>query len=155
MRPLKRFIGTSAFWLGLPLLYIYLLRGERTRVLLRYGDEVLVLKGWLGTGSWMLPGGGIHEGEEPMVAALRELKEETGIVLKTNQLIYQGKHWALESSGLKYTYHLFIGQVDERFDLTLQDNEISDGKWVNKDELLADYKLARTTRHILETWFKR
>lgn len=33
--------------------------------------------------SWQLPQGGVEEGETPEVAALRELQEETGLVLST------------------------------------------------------------------------
>jgi len=42
---------------------------------------------WDNDKSFALPGGGIDEGEDPLVAALRELKEETGITAKNPRLL--------------------------------------------------------------------
>jgi ADP-ribose pyrophosphatase YjhB (NUDIX family) len=42
---------------------------------------------WDSDKSFALPGGGIDEGEDPLVAALRELKEETGITAKNPRLL--------------------------------------------------------------------
>lgn len=40
--------------------------------------ELLLIRHSYGSGHWMLPGGGIARREEPLRAALRELREETG-----------------------------------------------------------------------------
>lgn len=47
------------------------------------GEEVLVMKRAVGfsAGGWFLPGGHLEGGERPAQAAVRELREETGIVL--------------------------------------------------------------------------
>jgi len=38
-------------------------------------------------GRWTLPGGGIDFGEDPENAVIREFKEETGLVIKVNNLV--------------------------------------------------------------------
>lgn len=43
--------------------------------------QVLLIRHSYGSGNWMLPGGGLGRGEEPLAAALRELLEETGLAL--------------------------------------------------------------------------
>jgi putative (di)nucleoside polyphosphate hydrolase len=46
-----------------------------------------------GTYVWQFPQGGIDEGEKPLVAALRELEEETGIASKHVKKIGKIKGW--------------------------------------------------------------
>ena len=43
--------------------------------------RVLLIRHSYGSGSWMLPGGGIGRDETPLAAAMRELREETGCAL--------------------------------------------------------------------------
>jgi 8-oxo-dGTP pyrophosphatase MutT (NUDIX family) len=40
--------------------------------------RVLLVRHSYGTGNWMAPGGGMRRGEDPLLAAARELREETG-----------------------------------------------------------------------------
>ena len=66
-------------------LVIFVKSGGETRVLsiLRGKDPFL--------GMWANPGGNIDEGEEPIDAAVRELREETGIKIPKSELKYVGK----------------------------------------------------------------
>lgn len=52
----------------------------RVGTLLRHGDAVLLLRQEkLGRSYWLLPGGGVEEGESLHVALARELSEECGL----------------------------------------------------------------------------
>lgn len=50
-------------------------------------DRVLLVRHGYGSGRWMLPGGGIAVGEQPLAAAVREFAEETGCRLGDARLI--------------------------------------------------------------------
>ena len=56
------------------------LQGSRVLAFDDHG-RLLLIRHSYGSGSWMLPGGGIARGEDPLAAALRELAEETGLGL--------------------------------------------------------------------------
>ena len=56
------------------------LRGTRVLAFDAAG-RVLLIRHSYGSGHWMLPGGGIGRGEEPLAAGVRELREETACVL--------------------------------------------------------------------------
>ncbi|MDO5067686.1 MAG: NUDIX domain-containing protein [Propionibacteriaceae bacterium] len=61
------------------------------RVMLVAGPEVLLINdsdpGIPGSSWWVIPGGGIDDGESPLEAACREVFEETGLQLEASQLI--------------------------------------------------------------------
>lgn len=47
------------------------------------GDELLMVRraGAHGAGTWSVPGGWVEYGEDPMDAAVREVRDETGLVV--------------------------------------------------------------------------
>jgi 8-oxo-dGTP pyrophosphatase MutT (NUDIX family) len=49
--------------------------------------QVMLIRHSYGSGNWMLPGGGIGRGENPLAAALRELGEEAGCTLVEARLL--------------------------------------------------------------------
>jgi ADP-ribose pyrophosphatase YjhB (NUDIX family) len=57
------------------------------RVLAFDGDcRILLVRHSYGSARWLPPGGGLRRGEDPVIAASRELYEETGCVLADGRL---------------------------------------------------------------------
>jgi 8-oxo-dGTP pyrophosphatase MutT (NUDIX family) len=127
-------LGRTGFWLLWPGLWLYLRFSYRTRVLLICGDEFLVLRSWFGTADWGLPGGGAHKQEAAVVAAQRELFEETGIKVVVTELTDRGEFMA-HSHGFRYKYRLFVHEVASKPELRLQAEEIKDATWLNHANL--------------------
>ena len=57
---------------------------------------------------WELPGGKVEKGEHPMAAAVREVYEESGAVLKGLQWIGQ---YSLRSKRFQLTKNIYYGEV--------------------------------------------
>lgn len=138
--------GRVTFWLSWPLLYLYLLRTERTRVVVIYQDYVLLVRGWLGDGRWGLPGGGLHHGEDPVEGTLRELKEETGIEVNATDLQKLYSRSTKTNHGLRYFAHVYGLQLKSKPELSKQRFELTHIEWVKTEELLADTRTSPDVR---------
>ena len=123
-----------AFWATLPAIIVYLGRSERTRLLLVCGEKVVVVKGWLGSGKWVLPGGGLHKGEEPLRGVLRETAEETGIRLTSAQVkpLFTEPYRHI---GVHFICHYFVAELPAAAPLKAQFLEIVDLAWVDRAQL--------------------
>lgn len=117
--------------------------------------KVLLIKD--GYGRWTWPKGNIGKGESSEDAALREIKEETGlkklqIVEKINEINYFYRPLSLRSSGLGdpersegsrlhgdlifKTVYLFLVKAKGKEPLKIQASEIQDAKWFTPGEAL-------------------
>ena len=111
----------------------------------KYGKLLLCKR--KGMNSWQFPQGGIDYGENPLKAAIRELKEEVGITSKSVKLIEYLDHWLkydipkksrrrkLISSNFKgQKQKWFLFKITEDVEITFEndpDNEFDDFKWVS------------------------
>ncbi len=122
----------------LPLLRLILNKSKRSRVLVIVEDEVLLVKPWIGSGHWMLPGGGIDKGEDNDKAAARELREETGIRVAAKRLSYVGTI-PFDRYGLRYENVCFWLRLSKKPKVfSEQFLEIAAFTWVSKDALPVD-----------------
>lgn len=128
-------LGTIAFWLTWPLLYVYLRSTKRTRLLVICKDEILLTKGWLGPDEWSLPGGGLNRKEDPADGAIREIYEETGLNVEKDQLKYLELSRA-SMHGLRFKCHYFICAYKSKPKAT-RSSEVVAMSWFNRRELLA------------------
>jgi len=92
-------------------------------------------------GKWCLPGGHIEEGEEPIVAAARELEEETGY--KDIPLSYIDKIDRKDSVSLYYEGFVWSGTA-----VLLDNDEHYRIQWVRSEDL-DDYELLCDLKDIL------
>ena len=106
--------------------------------------EVLAFERADAPGSWQLPQGGLHSGEEPIDGAWRELKEETGlgpddVVLREEHPEWLAYEWPPEVRAKKAGPRERIGQtqrwflfeaVSKRIKPTPDGSEFTAWKWV-------------------------
>lgn len=121
-------LGIVCYWLTWPGVALFLRNSTRTRIVVVSGDEILLVKTWLGTGKWGLPGGGLHRKEDPAEGAVRELQEETGIVAKPQSLEYLTTH-VQHKRGVRYTLIVYALRLSKKPDIRRQRLEINDAAW--------------------------
>lgn len=143
--------GRLLFWTAWPALFVWLYFTTRTRVLVIVGDQILIVKGWLSSGKWGLPGGGVHIGEDPEVAALRELREETGITVKKGKLRFLRKAAAKDDHRLKYQYHAFSLELPKKPPLKRQ-LELTHLEWRKWKDIYNDPNASKDIKDILTAW---
>lgn len=151
MKRLWRALGVVTFWLSWPLQWVFLRSTKRTRLLLVCGDEFLAVRGWLGSGRWALPGGGLHRQEDPRQGTLRELLEETSVVLPASHLrfIYEKR---FKECGLPIDYYCFFAATKDKPPIRPQWFEITDVEWV---PIKNDRRFTKDAAAALAWWQKQ
>lgn len=100
-------------------------------------NEVLVLALSYKPG-WHFPGGMLNDGESPMQAAVREVKEETGIETAAESLRFLGVRYGVSrQSGGDYYHFLFTARISEATAtiIRLDRSEATDYKWLSVERI--------------------
>ena len=131
-------LGKWLHYVSMPVIALVSSRTRpRVRVELRTrSGHVLLVKTWFSRQRWTLPGGGVERGEAPSRAAVREVREETGIVIDKTRLHYlttQPAEFPLRCDLI--IYRVKIGRRDLPALGRLRQREIIARQWFKIDEL--------------------
>ncbi len=83
-----------------------------------------------GEGTWTMPGGGLHFGETPEECAIREVKEETGIDIKSIKVI------TFQNDKVEDAQFITIGLFSDDFEgepKVMEPDEIVEWQWFDID----------------------
>lgn len=87
---------------------------------------------------WQLPKGIVGENEVPGETALREVREETGLLAETIAPLETIEYWYYgRRGGLPIRYHKFVHFYLMRYlsgDVADHDHEVTEARWVDIDE---------------------
>lgn len=103
-----------------------------------------------GEGTWSMPGGGFEWGETFEEAAARELKEETGMILKKAKVI------CVNNDKNEHAHFITVGFFAEEFSgepKVMEPDEITEWRWFPLDELPA--KMFFPSENILQCYLEK
>lgn len=110
------------------------------------------------TGSWVAPGGSIEPGETPADAAVREMYEETGLIVDLVSIkgVYGGPEFVVDyPNGDKTSYVMIVFKADKISGrLEAIDNETKELKYFTLDEALK-LSIPQWLKKLLPIWFER
>jgi|SRR3989344_2099051 len=85
--------------------------------------------------TWGVPAGKVNEGEKILETAVREIQEETGFALSSNQLSYFGKVY-VKYSNYDFVYHIYHTKLNQRNKVTINYKEHKNFKWISPENAL-------------------
>jgi 8-oxo-dGTP pyrophosphatase MutT (NUDIX family) len=136
-------MGKILFYLLWPLVWFYSPIFLRVRVIIKSGDEFLLVKNWFSAGEWQLPGGGMKFGEKPTDTAIREIKEELNINLNKSDLKQTTKQAVVfRQSGLIKRFIYFYVEIPKKPEI-LKSRELTDFAWLGCNSKDIDKDLAK------------
>lgn len=87
-------------------------------------------------GKWDIPGGTVEDLEQPSAAAIRETKEEVGLVVNTETILYEKSNLDTNKQEV-FTTLIYGCRTIGQLEITLDLEEHDAYKWVTGDEILS------------------
>ena len=85
---------------------------------------------------WMLPGGGLESGEDERECCIREVAEETGVLIRTSDCVLEIDEYYED---WKWVNRYFLGTVEGHQDIRLTDREKKAGmepRWLSGESTM-------------------
>ena len=114
------------------------------RVVVRHESEILLVRHAYGAAAWGIPGGGVKKGEDPLEAAVRETREETGIRLFRIEGIPDNPLPAKDENGELWVFVADAISREHRVDGV----EIMDSRWCQEENFPTE--ILNQARYALE-----
>lgn len=149
MHKIQIFTGRLLYIALFPVRKAYRSKYTRAYGVIEYQDKILLIKNWLGSGAWSLPGGGGHQGEEFKDTLAREINEEVGLKIDKSKakLIIKDEH---AGDFGKKKFVIFHIKQENKPSIVLNHLEIVDYKWVDKKDLAQVRKSSHELRCVTE-----
>lgn len=126
--------------------------GVRVILLNEKGEILLVEQHHDGKDIWMVPGGGIEEGETSQDAAIREVMEETGLIIHVERLLWHVEEVS-EERGQRFV-NFFLGTVIGGHPELGSDPEFSEDNQVLEDLRFFSKEELDTIEHLYPDYLK-
>lgn len=100
-------------------------------------DNKLLLSYERFTGQWMIPSGGLEKGEEEEECCIREVAEETGILIKPSKCLLEIDEYYED---WKWVNRYFVGEITGHTGINLTEREKEVGmepRWLPIEEITA------------------
>ena len=123
------FIENAVYILFYPVIFLVLNNSQRTRVAIFHKNKILIVRPRLNLGKWIMPGGNIKKSETPEMSVIRETKEEIGIVLEPEKLIFSRRE-VNSYRFIKTEIHYYVYLTEKELNVIIDKNEIAEYKWV-------------------------
>ena len=120
----------------------------------REGRVLLVQRGAPpGAGLWAVPGGGVELGESLAAAAEREIREETGVLIRAGEVVPTFDVIERDSQGRVRFHYVIVDLLGEYLEgEPAAGDDAREARWVGPGEL-GDLELSPPTRELLRKRF--
>lgn len=155
MKKLYKIFARLATIIASPVTALVLHGSRRVRVVIIAEGQILLQQTSVGSQKWSLPGGGVEKHENDKAAAVREVAEEVGLVIESDQLVYLGEDYRHETGGRfpRFTrVYLSVALSEIKKPTITRPLEILEAKWFPLSDIprLSEETLATAIRLLHE-----